>query len=117
MSSGHLQSPKIYLPPGVRTQDYVCGIVFLIVWLLPVAWTGLTLKKISFLPRVVTYFHNIGNLFTYAVPVWPLPYIQAKQQGSDEWITLPEDEYFRLKTFGFRTRFFEALYFGTNIKD
>ena len=101
----------------VAKKDIVGCVFFLLFWIIPVFYTGLTHHKILFFPRYVTYFQNIGNLFTHAVPVWPMPYIQVQLAGDPTWRTLAEEDFFRLWTFGYRTRFFEAVYYGTNIPD
>ncbi len=98
-------------------RDFVLCLFFIFFWLFPIFYTGLTHKKISFLPRYITYFQSISNLFTNAVPVWPMPYIQIQLNNSQEWLTLKESDYFQAETFGYRTRLFEALYYGTNIID
>ncbi len=105
--------------PAVRPtpKDLCLCVFFLLCWTLPTLYTGLTLKKIQLFPSFVRYLQSIGNLFTHSVPVWAMPYIQVRLEGETAWRTLPEKEYFRLKTFGYRTRFFEILYFGTNIVD
>ena len=98
-------------------KDVFFCLFFVFFWIIPVIYNGLTQKKISFFPRGLSYFQSISGLFTHSVPVWPMPYIQIRLTGEADWQTLREADFFRLKTFGYRTRFFEALYYGTNIKD
>ncbi len=90
---------------------------FLVFWIVPILYTGLTQRKIAFFPRTIRYFQSVGNLFTHRVDVWPMPYIQVLLAGEENWKTLLEKDYFPMETFGYRTRLFEALYYATNILD
>ena len=101
----------------VTKKDFLCCFLLILVWVIPVIYTGLTHRKILLFPSGVRYFQSIGDLFTKRVHVWPMPYIQILRQGDQTWMTLPEEEYFRLKTFGYRRRLFEVLYYATNIPD
>ena len=41
-------------------------------------------------------------------------YIQIQDAPGGNWSTLPEEEYFQMQTFGYRTRLFELLYYATD---
>ena len=86
------------------------SLLIAVIWLIPFVYTNLTIKKIKFLPSFLTYLYSTSNLFTKANYIWPIPYIQVWDQNIKEWITLPEEEYFPMQTFGYRSRLFEALY-------
>lgn len=101
----------------ITKKDFLCCAFLIVVWVFPIIYTGLTLRKINLFPSCIRYFQSIGALFTHRVNIWPMPYIQILREGESTWLTLPEEEYFRLKTFGYRTRLFEALYYATNIPD
>jgi len=69
------------------------------------------------MPKNLSDWQSISNLFPLAVPVWPALYVQGRHKNSDEWITLKEEDYFAMPTFGYRTRLFEAIYYPTSITD
>ncbi len=106
-------------PPEVKItkKDFLCCFVLIVGWVIPIIYTGLTHRKILLFPSAVRYFQTIGDLFTHRVQVWPMPYIQIRTEANPGWMTLPEEDFFRLKTFGYRTRLFEVLYYATNVPD
>jgi hypothetical protein len=93
----------------VQTRDALLLILFTALWLLPIVWTGLTYRPFPGMPRTLEYLQTIAYLFVPAKPTWPAYYIQARVAGSDQWITLPEERFFRLKPFGYRTRLSQVL--------
>lgn len=93
----------------VRSRDALLLAFFVAFWLLPITWTGLTYRPFPGVPRTLEYLHTIAYLFVPAKPTWPAYYIQARAAGSDEWMTLPEEHFFRLKPFGYRTRLSQVL--------
>lgn len=62
------------------------------------------------MPRTLSYIQRISFLFPHSIESWPIYYIQGLPIGEKEWITLPEEDYFRLKPFGYRTRLHQFLY-------
>lgn len=102
---------------SVPKKDLVCCLLFIIFWLIPYFYSNITLKKLPFYPSFINYVLRTSNLFTMAVYTWPMPYIQIMREGEQDWITLPEKDFFRMPTFGYRTRLFELLYFAQDLPD
>lgn len=90
--------------------DVILCLFFLIVWILPLLYSNVTKSKIPLFPSFWQTVTSTSNLFTRANYVWPVPYMQVQLQPDGEWLTLPEEDYFPMRTFGYRTRLFEALY-------
>ena len=86
-------------------------------WLIPSWYSGLTKKTFLNLPKHFTCFNIPGGLFPLATPQWPTPYIQVLLNSEDEWVTLVEEDYFQMITFGYRTRLFEILYLARPSKE
>lgn len=101
----------------VSLKDKACVVFFILIWICPLIYTNLTIKFVPFLPSFITQMHSTALLFTHANWLWPMPYIQVLPQGASQWITLPEEDYFSMRTFGNRTRLFEALYYATIFPD
>jgi hypothetical protein len=101
----------------VPKKDLVCCLCFMIFWLGPYFYSNITLKTLPFYPSFTNYVLRTSNLFPVAVYVWPMPYIQILSAEEGGWITLPEENFFRMQTFGYRTRLFELLYFAKNLPD
>jgi len=94
---------------GIRKKDVYSCLLFIILWLLPVMYTGLVNRDVLLLPRTLCYLHRISFLFTHGTPVWTNYYIQGLPEDSNAWVTLPESDYFRLQPFGYRTRLHAVL--------
>lgn len=105
-------SPSEESPIG--RKDLAMGIFFLVFLLVPLLFVNLTHKKLKFLPPSLSFFYSTSRLFTNANYIWPMPYIQVRMEGDDRWMTLPQEDYFKMETFGYRTRLFEALYLALN---
>jgi hypothetical protein len=81
---------------------------FLLLWLLPVTYHGLTgLRPMPFFPVRFLHLTNISCLFTRAVPSWPFEYLQVLPAQGGQWETLRESDYFQMPVFGNRTRLSE----------
>lgn len=96
-----------------KLDAFLC-LFFILFWLLPASYTNLTKKTVPFFPPFISALHGTANLFTQANYIWPTPYIQVLPVGSARWVTLREEDYFPMQTFGYRTRLFEALYLGVD---
>lgn len=93
----------------IRIKDILSFSFFLIFWIVPLLYVNLSKQEIAFFPRTLTYFQRVGLLFTDGIERWPNYYIQALPENSQDWITLPENDYFRLQPFGYRTRLNQML--------
>ena len=94
------------LRPTMR--DRVCVAVFVLGWLVPVAWRGLELPVVRAVPRPVRELASISGLFTRAIPAWQAFYVQGRH-GDGPWFDIDESEWFRLAPFGRRTRMHRYL--------
>jgi hypothetical protein len=93
-------------PP--RLLDVIGLLGFIIAWLVPVTYHGLTgLRPMPFMPLRLLHLTNISCLFTRAVPSWPFEYLQVLPKHDGAWETLRESDYFDMPVFGNRTRFSE----------
>jgi hypothetical protein len=101
--------PERRSPVRVRPRDALALAFFTALWLVPIAWTGLTYGPFPGMPRTLEYLQTIAYLFVPAKPTWPAYYIQAIPEGSESWVTVPEERFFRLKPFGYRTRLSQVL--------
>ena len=97
-----------------KTLDLLFCLFFILFWLLPQLYTNFSRRSLPFFPKFLTAFHSTSNLFTQANYLWPMPYIQVLPKGGSQWQTLREEDYFRMPTFGYRSRLFEALYLGVD---
>ncbi len=77
---------------------------FLLLWLLPAAYRSFANHYVPRMPVCLRYFQNISCLFTQAVNYWRLDYVQVRLQPASDWITLPQDSFFQMQPFGYRTR-------------
>ncbi len=90
-------------------RDLIGLTAFLVLWLGPMAYRGLTNRPMPGLPRLLTYLHNVSALFPTAMPYWRVDYVLIRPEGSDAWTALPEAEYFRMTPFGHRTRLHQLM--------
>jgi len=100
--------------PATRKLDLFFCLLFILFWIVPFTYSNLTKKKVSFFPSFISAILSTSNLFTRANYIWPVPYMQVLLEEEGRWITLNEEDYFSMPTFGYRTRLFEALYLAVN---
>jgi hypothetical protein len=94
----------------IKQKDLLWCLFFIVFWIIPIGYVGLTNRDLSGIPRVITYIQRISFLFPYSIESWPIFYIQALPDGSQTWMTLDEEKFFRLRPFGYRTRLHQLLY-------
>jgi len=91
-----------------RVRDVLGLFGFLLFWLLPMAYHGITgLRPMPLMPLRLLHLTNVSCLFTRAVPSWPFEYLQVLPRQGGAWETLPESDYFKMPIFGNRTRLSE----------
>lgn len=89
----------------LRTKDVIIGMAFVLLWLAPLAYRGLTDRPMPGMPSLLRYVQNASCLFVDSVKAWRVDYLQARLAPGGEWITLPEEDYFKMEPFGhYRTR-------------
>lgn len=87
-----------------RKRDLICLVGFFFLWLIPIFYYGMIGKTVPHLPRSLAHVSRISRLFYWRSNTWTVPYLQASFDSKDQWVTLPEEEYFQMKPFGYRTR-------------
>lgn len=92
-----------------RKKDVACLLFFLFLWTAPHIYTNLTGRPVPFFPKPLNNLYRTSYLFTRANFHWPMLYIQV-QYDNGPWQTLPEEEYFAMRPFGYRSRLFEAVF-------
>jgi len=82
------------------------SVAFLVLWLLPMAYRGVTGNRqlIPAYPVFLRYLHVSSCLFTHRAGFWPVLYMQLQFSPSDHWTTLPDDPFFQMSPFGYRVR-------------
>jgi len=94
----------------ISKRDIFAFSFFLIIWIIPITYTGLFNRDMPGFPRTLCYLQRIAILFTHSIESWPIFYIQVRSHENNQWQTLEEEDYFRLKPFGYRTRLNSILY-------
>jgi hypothetical protein len=93
--------------PGRRVarRDLVCLGGFLVFWIVPMTYHGLSgSKKMPGLPDGMLHLTNVSCLFTRTTTDWPSEYIEIQPAPGVPWVEVPEGDYFRMKVFGHRTK-------------
>lgn len=111
---------KIGIPARIAgPADFVFAYLFFCLWLLPIVYVGMTGRQIpleaftrmGFPSRAsresASYLNNmyrIACLFPDRVSNWSNFYYLVRLEGEERWTSVPEEDYGRLKPFGYRTR-------------
>ena len=96
----------------IKKKDIFAFLFFIIIWIIPITYTGIFNCDMPGFPRTLCHLQRIAILFTHSIESWPIFYIQVRSHENNQWQTLKEEDYFRLKPFGYRTRLFTILYFS-----
>lgn len=75
---------------------------FLVFWLLPISYVGLTEKQVPVVSNWFNEQYRVACLFTKRIPAWTVLHYQARWQGG--WETLDIDTLCPLTPFGYRNR-------------
>ena len=84
--------------------DAVCGLLFLIGWILPLSYQVFTSVPPKGFPLTWWHVCQVSCLFPRRVAQWPTHYFQVMLPNDDRWLTLPEEAYSTMRPFGHRTR-------------
>jgi hypothetical protein len=103
-AAGRLQPPV-----PARRRDYAFAALFLVLWLVPISWVGLTDRPPAFAPVYLQHLYRVACLFTERVGGWSDYYFQVQLEGSESWVTAVQEDYARMKPFGHRTRLHRML--------
>jgi len=109
------KTPKSFL----SLTNIALAIIFLLLWIAPIIFIGLTLKPILFLPPYFSYQSNISCLFESEALGWSNTYFQIQLKGQQQWLNVPEEDYTQLEPFGYRTRlgFILSINYNSDFKD
>ena len=87
-----------------RPLDYVlCG-VFVLLWLVPVTYSGFAYEPVRFFPDYLRYLDRVACLFHKSQRISSNFYIQLQLQNQKSWVTPPEDLFSTMRPSGHRTR-------------
>jgi len=92
--------------------DVFLCLLFIGMWLIPLAYMGLVNKPFPYMPRGLVHLHNASALFTHSVSYWPQYYVQLQFEPDGPWVLFDVSRDFRMPSFGYRTRlhrFFEIF--------
>ena len=79
-------------------------LAFVALWLVPVLYYAVTNSPPPWLPEFLQRRTNVSRLFSSEVPVWAIYAVQYRTSGSEAFQFLTEEDFFRMKPFGHRTR-------------
>ena len=105
-------------PPPDRTQvkrmmtpyGALISVLFVIFWLIPIAWVGSMYKDVRFLPIHIKQQQRIACLFTQEARSWKSYHIQIQTEDNpNEWVEMSEKGYFDMQIFGYRSRMHRML--------
>jgi hypothetical protein len=85
------------------------SVIFLLFWLIPIAWVGSMYKDVRFLPIHIKQQQRIACLFTKEARSWKSYHIQIQTTDNPEWEEADEKDYFQMMIFGYRSRLHRML--------
>lgn len=89
--------------------DWLCATGLVVVWLLPILWTGLAGRNLAFATPWMQQQYRVACLFLETLTTWYTYHVQVQQEGSDTWVELDLRGIFDMTVFGFRTRLHAIL--------
>lgn len=92
-----------------RKMDIFWGIFFLLVWLLPLSYTGFTNKLVPLIPKWVGEHYRISSVFARRVEVWPTYVIRFTGIESGQAYELPVSQTSRMLVAGYYNRVERAI--------
>ena len=102
------------LAPHVRHQSEqrwvtpygtVMSILIFLVWMIPMALTGMMNTSLLDIPAGIRNQYRISCLFTHSSKTWQTVHYEVRQEGQVNWIEGPLEGFFDIDIFGHRTRF------------
>ncbi len=85
-------------------REVAGAVLVLTVWLIPVAYGGVTNLVAPGFPPYFQKLQWIARLFPYEVRAWASFHIEVQREGSRSWKELRGRGYFDMSIFGYRTR-------------
>lgn len=89
----------------VRARDWVPFAAFVLLWLLPIAWVGLTYSAVPLLGRRLNAQYGVGCLFIKQARAWETHHVLVRPAGSSSWVEPDASELSTMRPFGYWTRF------------
>ncbi|MFO0556075.1 MAG: hypothetical protein U0271_47300 [Polyangiaceae bacterium] len=90
----------------VRTRDALLFGLFVVAWLLPIAWVGGTNRDVPLVGHYLNNQYRVGCLFTKAPAYWDSFHVLYKTSEDGEWIEhLDDAELSTMHPFGHASRF------------
>jgi cyclophilin family peptidyl-prolyl cis-trans isomerase len=91
--------------PGARHREHLALAAFIVIWLFPLGYMGMTAQYFSReVPRSLRFLHNSSCLFRRSVADWSEYYTQGLPTGSNVWEDLPDEIYSPMQPFGYESR-------------
>jgi hypothetical protein len=89
--------------------DWLGSTALVVVWLLPVLWTGGTGRNAPFASAWMQQQYRVACLFLESLRTWHTYHVQVQYEGLDAWIELDMRGIFDMTVFGFRSRLHAIL--------
>ena len=103
-----------WLAPYVRHQSdrrwvtpygTVMSILIFLVWMIPMALTGMLNTSLLDIPAGIRNQYRISCLFTHSSKTWQTVHYEVRKEGQINWVEGPLEGFFNIDIFGHRTRF------------
>lgn len=91
---------RLVTPYGV-----VMTILIVVVWLVPMALTGILNTSLLDVPAAIRNQYRISCLFTHSSKTWQTVHYEVRLEGQLSWREGPLEGFFDIDIFGHRTRF------------
>ncbi len=89
--------------------DKALTLLFVVVWLVPIAWAGGWKKRVPGAPVLFQHQYRVACLFTHSQSRWTTYHMQIQLKGEDRWYELSEKGFFDMTVFGVRSRMHRIL--------
>jgi hypothetical protein len=83
-------------------REVACGSLFILIWLIPIVYVGLTDRYIPYVPIWLAEQYRISDLFSLRIATWSNYYLEARIDGV--WRSLDDRDFFNMQPFGHQTR-------------
>ena len=90
--------------------DYLLSSAFVVLWVLPILWVGIThQKRVPLVGDFLNHNYGIACLFPDRSTGWNDYHFQVRLENRTKWFETPESDYTRMEPFGHRTRLHRML--------
>lgn len=87
-----------------RPRDWVPFVVFALLWLVPITFTGLVRKPIPLVGRYFNDLTSVGCLFIVSPLSWESWHVEYRTAPDGPWVEIPRDELSTMHPFGHTSR-------------